>query len=652
MPSWLQLLRLLRLRQGLPLVRRADGERDRAQWIDAVIHYRLALSRMPWRQDLHIQIGNCLKEFGDYQGAIRAYSAVTGGPSLSEARKQTADANRRSGTTFLPFLLSEAAIPNGTDGTALPPLTNRLLPNRIRHNSLEPRSWLGSLGRSDQIRSGLRGAGYTTIKLDQVGAMTLERDGAQEPLFAGVVAIRGRISTLVALERLDLHIGTTENGYHTVVPLRPVTGAGPLRLYVFNAWIDSAKLPRGRHWLSLGGRSNVTPTGLFVNIADPIDALAFASSNSFVFAAPEGLHDLDRVVEALPAVIRPAARTLFDHSISKIVALRVDQLGDLAASLAALARLRALFPAAKLFVLAQQSVRAVIEASGLADEVIEITLDYDPVSGNRHLALSEEVRLRAQLARHAFDLAVDLSPGDESRPLLLLTDAIYLVGFNPDRFPYLDFGIAMRSRDKVNQKEKLSHGAAVMMLIEALAVAITPARLTTPRHSRPDLLLGLGLRAKEYIVLHLGARHAINRWPAASFARLCERLLAETAYELVLFAGNEVFSLPDWCVKRVRQYDVLEPDLFDCVLSNAKAVVGNDSGPKHLAAARGVPIVSVHVDRLNWNEWGQDGIGTIISKRMPCTGCGLNDISLCGREAVCVRSITPDEVFSALTPYL
>src|SRR3546814_1176968 len=77
-------------------------------------------------------------------------------------------------------------------------------------------------------------------------------------------------------------------------------------------------------------------------------------------------------------------------------------------------------------------------------------------------------------------------------------------------------------------------------------------------------------------------------------------------------------------------------------------MVGNDSGPKHLAATRGVPTVSVHIDRLNWNEWGQHGTGTILSKRVPCTGCVLNDVQLCGREAVCVRSITVEEVWQAV----
>src|SRR3546814_5924039 len=77
-----------------------------------------------------------------------------------------------------------------------------------------------------------------------------------------------------------------------------------------------------------------------------------------------------------------------------------------------------------------------------------------------------------------------------------------------------------------------------------------------------------------------------------------------------LFPYTTLFRSP-----RVKIFDILDIDEFDAVLSNAKIMVGNDSGPKHLAATRGVPTVSVHIDRLNWNEWGQHGTGTILSKR-------------------------------------
>lgn len=655
MLSFHWLAKLARLRLGLPFVRRGDQARASGEWVEAVIDYHRGLEWMPWREDLKVQIGNCLKEFGDYRGAMRAYASVSGGLSLSEARKQAADASRRAGGNLLPFAVAETAEtaeaadrPRARDYAPDP--SARLLPNRILLDPIEPRGWLGPLGQDIHLSQRLRGTGYASIKLDQVGAMVVEREGAQEPLFAGVVAVRGRIFSISALHEAELRIGEGDAGFATTVALRPARGRGPLRLYVFNAWIDTAAMPPGRYWLAVSVGHRIAPTGLFVNVVDVTDETAFSSSNGFVASPGDG--DPADVIAAAPAEIRSAARTLFDHPVRSILALRVDQLGDVAASLAALSRLHAIFPEARLVVLARPEVQAIIAASAVAHEVLSITLDYDPVAERRSLDPAEEERVRAALKGRLFDLAIDLSPGDESRPLLLMTGATYLVGFNPDRFGFLDFGIAVRSRDKVNQQEKLSHAAAVTMLVEALAVAITPARAIVPRPAEPAVLRSLGLQAGGYVVLHLGARHAINRWPVTRFVELCDRLLAEAPYDVVLFVEPDAPELEPRAGGRVHLLTVVDPAVFDIVLSGAKIMVGNDSGPKHLAAARGVPTVSVHVDRLNWNEWGQDGIGAIVSKRVPCTGCGLNDIDLCGRDAVCVRSITAEEVFAALLPFL
>lgn len=656
MSVFAKIAKVAQLRVGLPFVRLGDRARAAGEWLDAVYQYRRGLEWLPWREDLKVQIGNCLKEFGDYSGAMRAYSSVSDGASLPEARKQAADAARRAGTILLPFAIGESpdAVRSVPRPESVPPISEHVLPNRIRLDAAEPRSWLGALGKSSHVSNGRRGTAYASIKLDQVGAMVIERDGAQEPLLAGVIAVRGRVSTLGALRDAVVQVGQDGEVMTVRAPLRIVAGHNSLKVYVFNIWIDVAALPPGRHWLRVDVGPRAAPAGLFVNVAEPGGEDVFASSNSFVPTPPHASGQLDDAVVGMPCIVRPAQRTLFDAPIRTILAMRVDQLGDVSASLPALARLREIFPAARLIALAQRGTRGVIEASGLVDEVLPIALSYNPGSGRRFLEPEEEDRLRSVLQPLSIDLAIDLSPGDESRPLLLLTNATYLVGFNPDRFTYLDFGIVARSRDKINQLEKISHAATVSMLVEALAIAGTPARKYVPLapSADTDALRAHELTPRCYVVLHVGARHAINRWPIDRFVTLCSRLLENTAFDVVIFADREVDMLAGLSAARVKVFGLVEPVDFDAIVSNAKVMVGNDSGPKHLAAVRGVPTVSIHVDRLNWNEWGQDGAGHILSKRLPCTGCGLNDIAMCGRDAVCVTAIGVDEVMAAVSLYL
>src|SRR3546814_20018300 len=143
-------------------------------------------------------------------------------------------------------------------------------------------------------------------------------------------------------------------------------------------------------------------------------------------------------------------------------------------------RLRRLFPNALFTALVQPSVRSVVEASGIVDEVLTIRLDYNEATERRLLSVDEEKRVRSMLEERNFDLAIDLSPGDETRPLLLLANATYLVGFEAERFPFLDNGVTLRTRAKVNQLGKISPAASVMPSVESLAVAPTPDSGTVP----------------------------------------------------------------------------------------------------------------------------------------------------------------------------
>src|SRR3546814_7789553 len=119
-------------------------------------------------------------------------------------------------------------------------------------------------------------------------------------------------------------------------------------------------------------------------------------------------------------------------------------------------RLRRLFPNALFTALVQPSVRSVVEASGIVDEVLTIRLDYNEATERRLLSVDEEKRVRSMLEERNFDLAIDLSPGDETRPLLLLANATYLVGFEAERFPFLDHGVTLRTRDKDRKSTRLN----------------------------------------------------------------------------------------------------------------------------------------------------------------------------------------------------
>ncbi|RYD74491.1 MAG: hypothetical protein EOP84_19840, partial [Verrucomicrobiaceae bacterium] len=195
----------------------------------------------------------------------------------------------------------------------------------------------------------------------------------------------------------------------------------------------------------------------------------------------------------------------------------------------------------------------------------------------------------------------------------------------------------------------MSHTAFVSVLVEAIGAAIAspPAHFPAGEESE-QYLAHYGLQSKKYLAVHAGARMAIKRWPLQRYADLVESLRTQIALPII-FLSDE--PLPPEIVEQLRPDEHIivaagkvDVAVFDAVISHALIFVGNDTGPKHLAAVRGVFTISVHMGQVNWNEWGQDGEGLIISRRVPCVGCGIEDPSECGKEMACLTQIQSTDV--------
>ncbi|GIW05391.1 MAG: glycosyl transferase [Dehalococcoidia bacterium] len=105
------------------------------------------------------------------------------------------------------------------------------------------------------------------------------------------------------------------------------------------------------------------------------------------------------------------------------------------------------------------------------------------------------------------------------------------------------------------------------------------------------LLRRLGVPSAS-VLLAIGAGGAAKRWPAERFAALAARLACPVA---VLAGPADEASVAAF---RQAQPDIpivagVELELLPAILADAALVVANDSGPGHLAAAVGTPVVSL-----------------------------------------------------------
>ena len=488
------------------------------------------------------------------------------------------------------------------------------------------------------------------IHIRRLGARRARSQWGVLPLLRGVEAIRGICISSVPFAELRIALGhrTLYRGAPAGLAL-PDAELGE-RKYVFNVWLDFSLLPRGRHDIEL---SLIDIEGRAcrhyeqVVIAAPL-AESDAPASDALVAPPESRNTpLEAAINARPSMIRPASRRLFDQPPRNVLVIRADQLGDLVCSITAIRRLRELLPGARITGLLTQANAPLAASLALFDEVIVIDFPADLAENRRIMPLDRQEKLRAQLAPYRFDLAIDLSYNPPARPLLLLSGARFLYGCRDRDFSYLDLGFEAASHDPINGSECVPATAKILAMVEWLGIAMHGAPLTVqPTTQSRDTLASFGLAHQRYAVLHGGARLAFTRWPY--FVELARLITSNTDLHVVLM--GEAVPGQDRANERLHVMPgELDFETFDALISFCSVFVGNDSGPKHLAALRGIPTVGIHCARNNWNEWGHETAGLIISRRIPCAGCQIqHDAEDCGKAIACVTNIRPEEVYAAV----
>ena len=164
-------------------------------------------------------------------------------------------------------------------------------------------------------------------------------------------------------------------------------------------------------------------------------------------------------------------------------------------------------------------------------------------------------------------------------------------------------------------------------------------------------LESLGLQGRRFLVgLNPGASFGpAKRWLLERFADLADRLVGGLQADVLIFGSREEKPLAEEVTKEMKQKSTVlagETTLRQlmALLSRCSLVVTNDSGPMHLAAALGLPLVAIF-GSTDERATGPLGPHTRVVKRpVSCSPCGLRE---CPIDFRCMTGVSVDDVYRA-----
>ena len=357
-----------------------------------------------------------------------------------------------------------------------------------------------------------------------------------------------------------------------------------------------------------------------------------------------------------------AGHPLFHREdIKRILVVKLDHIGDFITALPAIRRLKQHFPSATIHVMAARGARAFAATEPCVDGFIEFEFYHARSSlGQKDLTEDDYAGLHARLVPYGFDLAIDLRKHSDTREVLKHVPARFFAGFDfMGQFTFLD--VALEWEGDKNLHRKRSHVTDDLInLVEAVGTAASEDRnrLTEPvwpAAALPDFLddAARALFTKPVVAIHPGVGTVMRQWPAEHFAALVDLLTETDGVNAVLVGGPDEVELSQEVLDKIVRRDGVvsltgKTSLAELtqLLACCALYVGNNSGPKHIAAAIGVPTIGVHSGVIDSIEWAPIGRRAMALRRnMTCSPCYLARQEDCPRNLACLRQLEPASVW-------
>jgi heptosyltransferase III len=265
---------------------------------------------------------------------------------------------------------------------------------------------------------------------------------------------------------------------------------------------------------------------------------------------------------------------------ARVAIIRLRSLGDCVLTTPALSLLKQARPDLQIAVVVEDRFAPVFEGNADVDQILAPNA--------------------SSVSRFRPRLALNVHGGATSVRLMLAAASGLRAGFGHFRFQPMYNVRIPRAQEilKVDRKvHTAEHLASAMFYLGVPQTEIPRARLFAAPNSR----------ARAYAVLHPFASEAGKTWPAENFLAVAKHLDRDLGIEPLFIAGaNE--DLSPFGEYTCFQGAPLEE--VKSLASSAALFIGNDSGPAHIAAAFGRPVIALwgSSDLDNWRPWRTENV--------------------------------------------
>jgi ADP-heptose:LPS heptosyltransferase len=319
------------------------------------------------------------------------------------------------------------------------------------------------------------------------------------------------------------------------------------------------------------------------------------------------------------------------NSANKILIIRLSSLGDILLSTPLVRSLKQKYPSVRLDYLVREEYKD--------------TLLLNPYIDNLLLFTNKKTdEIKEKIKNENYDLVIDLQNNLRSAGLLEY--------FRQSKISYNKRNITkfLLVRFKINFLKK-SPPVPVRYAEGIKKFKLDDKGLDLFTNNFPSHLFN---GKEKFIGIAPGARHFTKKWPAEYYIELGNKLVSD-GYKIALFGGRDdrevctrISAALHDSFNLSNNNDLLQ---LSADMRKCSAIICNDSGLMHTAAASGVPVLTIFGSTVKEFGFVPYKIKNRISEHLslPCRPCTHIGRSACPLDHFkCMREITPEAVYENL----
>ncbi|MBI5187863.1 MAG: lipopolysaccharide heptosyltransferase II [Nitrospirae bacterium] len=325
----------------------------------------------------------------------------------------------------------------------------------------------------------------------------------------------------------------------------------------------------------------------------------------------------------------------------KILIVKPSSLGDVVHSLPFLNALKERFPKAEVHWVIAKRLDGLLSGHPMIDKLWIIDKDNWKVVGRAWNTLKELKEFFRNLRNERYDMVVDLQGLLRSGVITMATRAPFRIGFKEARE-----GSRLFYTHKVEGGRDIHAVDRYLKIAAFLGCDIRNVCFPLPLSFNSSLITHHLSLSDDYAVIIPGARWVTKRWPAERFGELASRL----PMEFLVVGGRSDIDISNRVVNSSKGNAISLAGKTDIkelieIMRSARFVVGNDSGPMHIATALKTRVFAIFgpTDPQKTGPYGRSHI--VIKSNLECSPCFKK--RRCKKHE-CMDTITVDMVMEKI----